>query len=92
MPISVQLAEQTLGSMSQLDGMVIGMESSRCKMVAIEMDDPRGKSLLTGVAIEVEDLRCRNLHASLVIGLEDRWYNRVGIEMEDPRCKNLRNW
>ncbi len=41
--------------------------------------------------MEVEDLRCMNLHASLAIGLEDRQFKRVGIEMEDPRCKNLRN-
>jgi hypothetical protein len=59
--------------------MVIEMESSRCKMVAIEINDPRGKSLLTGVAIEMEDLRCKSLHSSMVIGLEDRRCNRVGI-------------
>jgi hypothetical protein len=86
------LAEQTLGRMSQLDGMVIRMESPRCKIVAIEIDDPRRKGLLAGVTVEVEDLRCRNLHASQVIGLEDRRHDRVGIEMEDPRRKNLRNW
>ncbi len=46
--VSVQLAEQTLECMSQLDGMVVGMESSRCKIVAIEIDDPRGKGLTHG--------------------------------------------
>jgi hypothetical protein len=78
--------------MSPRDGMVIEMESSRCRMVAIEIDDPRGKSLLTGVVIETEDLRCRSLQASAAIELEDSRFQRVGIEMEDPRCRNLRNW
>jgi len=72
--------------------MVQAMESARCKMVAIEIDDPRGKSLLTGVSIETEDPRWSSLHASTVIGPEDSWRNRVGIQMEDPRCMNLRNW
>ena len=68
------------------------MESYRCKMAAIEIDDPRGKGLLMGVAIDVEDARCRNLKADGTIGLEESWSNRAGIAMEDPRCQNLRNW
>jgi hypothetical protein len=86
------LAGEAIGCKNPFDEMVTWMESSRCKMVAIEIDDPRGKGLLTSVAIEVEDPRCRNLRDDLVIGLEDRRCNRVGIEMEDPRCQNLRNW
>ena len=78
--------------MSPLDGMVTGMDSDRCRMVAIEIDDPRGKGLLAGVAIQVEDPRCVSLRASAAIWTEDRGWNRVGIEMEDPRCKNLGNW
>lgn len=90
--ICLQLIEETFGYMSLLYGMVIEMESSRCRMVAIEIDDPRGKSLFTGVAIELEDLRCRSLQASPVIESEDHRCHRIGMEMEDPRCRNLRNW
>ncbi len=86
------MTEAALGYMSPLDGMVIEMESSRCRMAAIEIDDPRGKSLFTAVAIEMEDLRCRSLQARAVIEPEDYRYHRIGIEMEDPRCRNLRNW
>ena len=78
--------------MKPLIGMVTRMESYRCKMAAIEIDDPRGKGLLAGVAIEVEDPRCRNLKANGTIGLEESWSNRVGIAMEDARCQNLGNW
>lgn len=80
--ICLQMTEATLECMSPLDGMVIEMESSRCRMVAIEIDDPRGKSLITGVAIEMEDLRCRSLRASVVIEPDDRRCHRIGIEME----------
>jgi hypothetical protein len=67
------------------------MESHRCKMVAIEMDDPRGANLLGAVAIEVEDTRCRSLAEGYLIQVEDARYRHVAIKMEDPRCQNLRD-
>ena len=68
---------------------VIEMEDPRCKIVAIEVYDPRRKGLLSGVVIEMEDLRCKSLLDRVVLEVEDPRHNRVVIEMEDPRCKNL---
>jgi hypothetical protein len=40
------------------------------------MEDPRCKGLLQGVAIEMDDPRCKI----------------VAIEVEDPRCRSLHIW
>jgi len=37
------------------------MEDPRCKIAAIEAEDPRCKNLLSGVVIEVEDPRYKSL-------------------------------
>jgi hypothetical protein len=92
------LLQSDLGSLSgrarmgSRDEMVIEMQSSRCRMVAVEAEDPRSKALLTGVAIEMEDLRCKGLNPKAAIEFTDGRCHWVGIEMEDPRCRNLRNW
>ena len=72
-----------------LNEVLIEMEFSRCRMVAIAIDDPRGAGLLSGVAIEVEDVRCRNLAEGGVLEVEDARCRKVAIHMEDPRCQNL---
>jgi len=43
------------------------MDDPRCKIAAIETEDPRCKSLLNGMVIEVEDFRCKSLRYSLTI-------------------------
>ena len=79
--------------MSQPDGVVIAMDSFRCKMAAIEMEDPRCSSLLEGVAIEMEDRRCTGLVEGLVLEVDDARCRHVPVRMEDPRCQNLHtNW
>ena len=67
----------------------MAMEFSRCRIVAIEMDDPRGAGVLSGVAIDAEDARCRSLTDSQVPEVEDARCNQVTIRMEDPRCQSL---
>jgi hypothetical protein len=67
------------------------MEDPRYKIAAVEMEDPRCKSLRTGVMIQTEDLRCRTLRNGLVIEMEDHWSRRASVAMEDPRCGNLSN-
>jgi hypothetical protein len=74
---------------SRLDGEVNEMESSRCRMVAIEINDPRCSSLLAGVTIEAEDSRCRSLVEGLVLEVDDARCRHVAIRLEDPRCRNL---
>jgi hypothetical protein len=68
---------------------VIAMEDPRCKIVAIEIQDPRYRNLLNGVVIEMEDPRCKSLLNRVVLEIEDSRCYRVAIEMEDPRCKSL---
>jgi hypothetical protein len=75
--------------MSPLDWMVIEMEFSRCKMVAVNGDDPRCSDLLTGVAIEMEDSRCTSLAEGRVLELNDARSRHMHVKMEDPRCQNL---
>jgi hypothetical protein len=71
------------------DEVVMAMEFSRCRIVATEMDDPRGAGVLSGVAIDAEDARCRSLTDSQVLEVEDARCNQVAIRMEDPRCQSL---
>jgi len=52
---------------------VIEMEDARCKVVAMEMDEFRCRSPLSGVVLEIEDPRCKSLA------------DRVVLEIEDPR-------
>lgn len=69
------------------------MEEHRCRIAAIEMEDSRCQSMLTGVVVEFEDQRCRSLNLRAEIEVEDRRCNRVENRMEDPRCASLRaNW
>jgi hypothetical protein len=97
-PLPPALLQSDLGLLSgrvrtgPLDEMVIEMQFSRCRMVAVEADDARSKVLLTGVTIEMEDLRCRGLNPNAAIEFTDGRCHWVGIEMEDPRCRNIRNW
>jgi len=69
------------------------MEDPRCKIVAMEMDELRGRSPLNGVVIEMEDLRCKSLSNRVVLEIEDLRCGRIAIRMEDSWCNNLRlNW
>ena len=65
------------------------MEDPRCKIAAIEAEDPRCKNLLSGVEIEMEDPRCKSLLIRVVIGMEDPRCRIEAVKTEDPRCKNL---
>ena len=65
------------------------MELSRCKIVAIKIDDPRGTELHSAVTIEVEDSRCRNLLEGQMPELDGPCGRSVAIKMEDPRCQSL---
>jgi hypothetical protein len=75
-----------------LERMVTAMQNSRCRVVAAEAVDAPKKELLTGVSIEMEDLRCKGLNPKAAIEFTDGRCHWVGVEMEDPRCRNLRNW
>jgi hypothetical protein len=88
----ISVRRRRLAERAPVGQVVIQMEFSRCKVVAIGADDPRCRSLLMGVTIEMEDPRCKTLHASAGIEMEDRRCNPVGMELEDPRCKDLRLW
>jgi hypothetical protein len=69
------------------------MTDPRCKIAAIEIDDPRGNGVFRGVTIEMEDLRCKSLINRVVIDVQDHRCNRTAIKMVDPRCKDLfRAW
>lgn len=73
------------------------MEDSRCRIAAIKVEDPRCRSLLMGVEIEMEDPRYKGPHQDVIlkgatIEIEDARCKRVGIEMEDPRCWSLHIW
>lgn len=84
-----QLAEAALGLVCRLGGMVIEMEFSRCRIVAIEIDEPRGAGLHKGVSIEAEDSRCRSLAEGLTLQVEVAHCGHALVSMEDPRCMSL---
>jgi len=65
------------------------MEDPRCKIAAVKTEDPRCKNLLSGVEIEMEDLRCMSLAIRVVIGMEDPRCRIEAVKTEDPRCQNL---
>lgn len=69
---------------------VIEMEDSRCRIVAIETDELRGRSPVNGMVIEMDDLRCKGLSNQVVLEIEDPRCGGIAIQMEDPRCNNLR--
>jgi len=73
------------------EGAVTEMEDHRCIIVAMEMEDPRCKSLLHGLVHEMEDPRCESLR-SVAIGMEDPRCRIVAHVTEDPRCGSLRMW
>ncbi|MGA2729271.1 MAG: hypothetical protein ACLPH3_00385 [Terracidiphilus sp.] len=65
------------------------MEDARCRIAALEMDDPRcGKGLLSGVEIEMEDSRCKSLFYGVALEMDDPRCRRETVDMEDPRCKS----
>ena len=68
---------------------VVEMEDPRCKIVAIEMDELRCRNPINGVVIEMEDLRCKSLSNRMALGIEDPRCGAIAIQMEDPRCNNL---
>ena len=71
----------------------MGMEDSRCKIAAIEIEHSRCKELWNGIVIEAEDSRCKNLVTRRTIEIEDPRCNLTGMKMEDPRCGSLlRAW
>jgi hypothetical protein len=72
------------------EGLVIEMEFSRCKIAAIEIQDPRCSSLLEGIAIGTEDSRCRSLVEGMALEVDDARCAYARIKMEDPRCQELR--
>ena len=57
------------------------MEDSRCKVVAIEMDESRCRNSVNGVVIEIEDFRCKSLIDRVVLEVEDARCNRSAIKM-----------
>ena len=70
------------------------MEDPRCKIAAVQTEDPRCNSLLRGVVIEIEYHRCKGvlqgpMLAGVAIEMEDPRCQRVAIEIEDPRCQSL---
>jgi hypothetical protein len=65
------------------------MEDPRCRIAAIETEDHRCKSLVSGVVIEMEDPRLKCLFWRMALEIEDPRCMRVTVEMEDHRCKNL---
>jgi hypothetical protein len=71
------------------DAEVIDMEFSRCKMAAIQIDDPRCVGIHTAVSSEVEDSRCRYLAEGKVLEVDEGCCRSVTIAVEDPRCRNL---
>jgi hypothetical protein len=53
--------------------------------------------MLRGVAIEIEDSRCKGLFQGVIlkgvaIEIEDSRCKGAAVEMEDPRCSSLRIW
>ena len=70
------------------NGGVIEMEDPRYKTAAIEVEDLRCKNLLSGTVIEVEDPRCKSLLYRVALELEDPWCKRATVKIEDPRCKS----
>jgi hypothetical protein len=65
------------------------MEEHRCRMVAMEVEDFRCKSLLDSALIVTRDPRYKSLHRGVDVEVEDSRCSSVAIEMEDPRCKGL---
>ena len=84
-----RFAGEAIGCKRLPNDVVIEMEDPRCKIVAIEMDDLRCRNSLNGVVIEIEDFRCKSLIDRVVLEVEDTRCNRMAIKMEDPRCKSL---
>jgi hypothetical protein len=69
------------------------MDDPRCKIAAIETDDPRCKGLLNGAVIVMEDLRCMSLIYRVSIEMDDPRCRSSATEMDDPRCRGLqRTW
>jgi len=69
------------------------MESSRCKVAAIGIDDPRGAGFHSAVTIEAEDPRCRNLLEGQMLETDGPCGRNVSIKLEDARCQSLyMNW
>jgi hypothetical protein len=68
------------------------MEDSRCRIAAVESDDPRCKDLIQGVEIGMEDHRCKSLPFSMATEMEDPRCKSEAMVMDDPRCQSLRNW
>ena len=84
---------KAFGFCCALDAEMILMEFSRCKIVAIGIDDPRCAGLHSAVTIEVDDSRCRSLAEGLTLEVDDPRGRNVAIKMEDPRCQSLyMNW
>jgi len=81
------------GARSDQGEAVIEMEDSRCRIVALKMDELRCRSELNGVATEMEDLRCKSLSNRLALEIEDPRCGGIAMQTEDPRCNNLHlNW
>lgn len=85
------------GRKSLSDDVVIEMEDSRCKIAAIEADDPRCRGLLSGAVIEMEDPRCKDLSKDVMLRgvaaeADDPRCKIMAIEVEDPRCRGLHIW
>ena len=74
------------------DGVVIEMENARCRIAAIEVEDPRCCGLLRGVEVEMEDPRCKGLLHGVAIEVDDLRCKMVAIEVDDPRCRSLHVW
>jgi hypothetical protein len=72
-----------------LDGEVVEMEFSRCKMAAIGIDDPRCAGLHSTVTIVVEDSRCMTLVEGQMLETDGPCGRNVAVKMEDPRCQSL---
>lgn len=64
------------------------MEDTRCKIVAIEVDDLRCNRL-NDLVIEMGDFRCKSLLNRETLEIDDPRCNRMAIRVEDPRCQSL---
>jgi len=69
--------------------MVVDMEDSRCRIAAIEFDDPRCKNSLGAAEIAMEDHRCIGLRRPAVTEFDDPRCRSTAMEADDPRCRGM---
>ena len=65
------------------------MEEPRCKIAAIQMEDPRCIGILRGVVIEMEDPRCRGLLQGVLLSVRPSRWKILGAGTWGSRWKIL---